>query len=85
VKAFNTIRYVRLRDEGRPLGDPARLAIPIAGDDSAAKDAVGALISEIGFDPVDSGLLADGRRQQPGMPVYNQPLTADEARATLAG
>jgi 8-hydroxy-5-deazaflavin:NADPH oxidoreductase len=58
VKAFNTIQYARLRDEGRPPGDPARLAIPIAGDDPAAKEVVGGLISEIGFDPVDAGSLS---------------------------
>lgn len=84
VKAFNTIHYARLRDEGRPAGEPGRLAIPVAGDEPAAKEVVGGLISEIGFDPVDAGALADGRRQQPGTPVYNQPLTADEARAALA-
>jgi len=66
VKAFNTIYYVRLRDEGRP-GRPAdeRLAVPIAGDDETAKRTVAALIAEIGFAPVDVGSLADGRRQQP--------------------
>jgi 8-hydroxy-5-deazaflavin:NADPH oxidoreductase len=84
VKAFNTIHYARLRDEGRPAGEPGRLAIPVAGDDAGAKEIVGGLISEIGFDPVDAGTLADGRRQQPGTPVYNQPFTADEARAALA-
>ena len=84
VKAFNTIHWQRLRDEGRPEGAAGRLAVPIAGDDAAAKEIVAGLIDRIGFDPVDAGSLADGRRQQPGTPVYNQPLSADGVREALA-
>ena len=86
VKAFNTIYYRRLADEGRPataVGE--RLAIFLAGDDGDAKKVVGGLIEEIGFAPVDTGSLAEGgRRQQPGSEIYNNPLTGDEARAALA-
>jgi len=57
---------------------------PWPGTTPGAKELVGGLISEIGFDPADAGTLADGRRQRPGTPVYNQALTADEARAALA-
>ena len=84
VKAFNTIHWQRLRDEGRPEGAAGRLAVPIAGDDAAAKEIVAGLIDRIGFDPIDAGSLADGRRQQPGTPVYNQPLSADGVREALA-
>jgi predicted dinucleotide-binding enzyme len=85
VKAFNTIYYRRLVSEGKPSGAEGRLAIPVAGDDAAAKAVVMALIDEIGFDAVDSGNLHDGgRRQQPGTPVYNQPYDASEAREALA-
>jgi len=85
VKAFNTIFYRRLASEGRPKGTKGRLAIPVAGDDAGAKAVVMNLIDEIGFDPIDSGSLADGgRRQQPGTPVYNQPLDASEVQAALA-
>jgi hypothetical protein len=43
------------------------------------------LIDEIGFDPVDNGdLIEGGRSQQPGSPIYNQPLTAAELRTQLA-
>lgn len=83
VKALNTIYFVRLRDEGRPAGDPARLAIPIAGDDGDAKATVAALISQIGFDAVDAGTLAASGRQQPGSAIYNAPLTAAELTARL--
>jgi 8-hydroxy-5-deazaflavin:NADPH oxidoreductase len=87
VKAFNTMNYVPLGNEGRP-GQPRaeRLAIFLAGDDPGAKDVVAGLIDELGFAPVDTGSLAEGgRRQQPGAPVYNNPLRAEEAEAALSG
>jgi predicted dinucleotide-binding enzyme len=85
VKAFNTIYYRRLASEGKPRGAEGRLAIPVAGDDAAAKAVVMELIDAIGFDAIDSGSLHEGgRRQQPGTPVYNQPFDASEAREALA-
>ncbi len=84
VKAFNTMYWERLRDQGRPAGGGERLAIPVAGDDAEAKRVVAGLIDGIGFDPVDTGGLADGgRRQQPGSPVYNAPLTGEQLRQRL--
>ena len=84
VKAFNTIYFERLAAANRPAGDPERLAIPIAGDDAAAKRVVAGLIDEMGFDAVDGGALADGRHQQPGTPVYNEPAGAERVRELLA-
>lgn len=86
VKAFNTIYYERLRDNGRP-GAPLeeRETIPVSGDDGEAKALVSGLIEEIGFVPVDAGTLAESRRQEPGSPVYNVPMAPAEARETLAG
>jgi predicted dinucleotide-binding enzyme len=84
VKAFNTIYYQRIAHEGRPPGSAERLAVPMAGDDTAAKQIVASLIDDMGFDPIDAGTLADGRRQQPGTPVYNQPLDAAGVREALA-
>jgi predicted dinucleotide-binding enzyme len=83
VKAFNTMFWQRLRDAGRPAGDPDRLAMPLAADDDEAKATVATLIDELGFDAVDNGRLADGRDQEPGTPVYNEPIGADEARRRL--
>jgi predicted dinucleotide-binding enzyme len=84
VKAFNTIYYKRL-SEGKPKGAPGRLAIPVASDDADAKAVVMALIDQIGFDPVDNGgLVSGGRRQEPGSPIYNEPIGADEMRRELA-
>jgi predicted dinucleotide-binding enzyme len=76
VKAFNTMHHQRLREAGRPRGAKDRLAIPLAGDDAAAKQTVSELIDDMGFDPVDAGTLRDGRRQQPGTRVFNQPFHA---------
>ena len=83
VKAFNTIYYVHLRDNGRPAGTPARRAIPIAGDDPDAKSAVASLLDDCGFDAFDVGPLAAGRRLQPGSPAYNVALTRAELGETL--
>jgi predicted dinucleotide-binding enzyme len=83
VKAFNTMNFARLRDGGRPHGAQERLAIPLAGDDASAKQAVSQLIDDMGFDPVDAGTLSDGRRQQPGTPVYGQLLDAEGVRRVL--
>lgn len=83
VKAFNTIQWAHLRDQGRPADSGERRALPIAGDDAEAKSTVGGLIDEIGFDAVDLGPLAEGRRQQPGTEVYNIALTAQELRRIL--
>lgn len=84
VKAVNTIWSERLAREGRPAGDPERLAIPVAGDDAEAKQIVIGLLDDMGFDGVDNGHLEEGgRRQQPGTAVYNEPLTASEVRERL--
>jgi predicted dinucleotide-binding enzyme len=85
VKAFNAIVWTKLRDDGRPVGDPGRLGIPISGDDEQAKRTVAELIDEIGFDAVDAGTLAEGgRRHQVGAAAYTQGLPTAELRARLA-
>lgn len=70
VKAFNGTYAEDLLERPRPQGDPDRLALPVAGDDEAAKRVVRALIDELGFDSVDAGGLDDSWRQQPDTPVY---------------
>ena len=85
VKAFNTMNFKPLGNEGRPDAPrEERLALFVAGDDAEAKARVAALIDELGFAAVDTGSLAEGgRRQQPGSPIYNDPMTAPEAEAAL--
>jgi 8-hydroxy-5-deazaflavin:NADPH oxidoreductase len=85
VKAFNTMYYETLGAEGRPATPPAeRLVLFVAGDDAEAKAVVSGLIEEIGFTPVDVGTLEDGRKQQPGSPIYNAPMNEAQAREELA-
>ncbi|MDX6231014.1 MAG: 8-hydroxy-5-deazaflavin:NADPH oxidoreductase, partial [Frankiales bacterium] len=43
VKAFNAINFAHLAEWARPAGDPGRIAIPIAGNNAAAKLTVAAL------------------------------------------
>ncbi len=86
VKAFNTIYFEHLREQGdvaRPVEE--RRVIFVAGDDAEARQVVADLVAELGFGPVDVGPLAAGRRLQPGSAVYNVELTAAQGRAALAG
>ena len=83
VKAFNTMHHETLRTGSREVGED-RLVLFVAGDDAEAKAVVSRLMGEIGFAPVDAGTLADGRKRQPGSPIYNAPMTEDEAREALA-
>jgi predicted dinucleotide-binding enzyme len=87
VKGFNTIWFEHLKTQGdasKSIED--RRAIFIAGDDAEAKKTAARLIEEIGFAAVDTGNLRDGGlSQEPGTSLYNQELTANDARALLDG
>ena len=86
VKAFNHIYFEELGSQGEPAGTPGRRALAIAGDDADARKTVAALIEDFGFDVVDVGPLAEGRRYQPGTPPYavGVHFDADEMRTRLA-
>ena len=84
VKAFNGIQAEHLLTLGRPSGTAGRIALPIAGDDAAAKAVVMDLVDALGFDPVDGGGLDDSWRQQPGSPVYGADFDADGVTGALA-
>ncbi|MEU2061560.1 NAD(P)-binding domain-containing protein [Streptomyces sp. NPDC013455] len=84
VKAFNGTYAQDLLDRHRPAGDPERMALPVAGDDEAAKRVVRDLIDELGFDTVDAGTIAESWRQQPGTPVYGLRAGVEEVRKALA-
>jgi len=77
VKAFNNIFYRALAELPRPAGAPDRSALPIAGDDDAAKAAVTTLLDQLGYDAVDIGGLADSWRSQNGRPVYTTPYAPE--------
>ena len=85
VKAINTMYYETLGTEGRPDAPPAeRLVLFVAGDDAEARAVVSGLIEKTGFARVDVGTLEDGRKQQPGFPIYNAPMNEAQAREELA-
>ena len=84
VKAFNCIYWVSLDTLSKPKGTPGRVALPIAGDDAAAKQTVLALVESLGFDGLDAGGLDDSWRQQPGTPVYCRDYDLAGVRQALA-
>ncbi|ANF98740.1 NADP oxidoreductase [Paenibacillus bovis] len=84
VKAWNTIFSRSLALKGTTAGAPDRIALPVAGDDPAAKKIVMQLVSVTGFEPVDAGDLAESWRMEPGSPVYCTDLDADALRSALA-
>ena len=84
VKVFNNILAPHLAQPGQPTGTPGGIALPVAGDDAAAKQKVMALVEELGYDAVDAGSLHESWRQQPGTPLYCTDLPAAELRQQLA-
>ena len=84
VKAFNNIYARHLLDLGRPKDAADRIALPVAGDDKAAKAIVLKLVDELGFDGVDAGGLDESWRQQPGTPVYIKDFDAEGVRRALS-
>jgi len=84
IKAFNNIYAEHLLKKGSPAGTPDRIALPVAGDDTAAKAVVLKLVDELGFDGVDAGGLDDSWKQQPGTPVYGADLDAEGVRRALS-
>jgi hypothetical protein len=84
VKAFNNIYAKHLMELGRPTGTPSRIALPVAGDNPAAKAVIMRLIDGLGFDAVDAGGLGESWRQEPGTPVHTMDFDAEGVRRTLA-
>lgn len=86
VKGFNNIYFPHLASLARPAGAPDRSALPISGDNAAAKQAVTEFLDSIGYDTVDIGPLAENRRTQRDTPVYVTPYgTFDDPTGTPAG
>jgi len=84
IKAFNNILAKSLLEKGVPSGTKERIALPVAGDSPEAKAAVLRLVDDLGFDPVDSGVLDDSWRQQTGTPAYCRDLEAGALQRALA-
>jgi predicted dinucleotide-binding enzyme len=81
VRAYNCIPAASLANQANR--QPARIAIPIGGDDAAAIAVTERLVRDSGFDPVMVGSLADTRRFDLGQPLAAGNLSAAELRARL--
>jgi hypothetical protein len=81
VRAFNCIPAASLANQANR--QPARLAIPIGGDDAAAIAIAERLVRDAGFDPVMVGNLAESRRFDLGQPLAAGNLSAVELRARM--
>ncbi len=84
IKAFNNIFAKSLLAKGVPKGTRGRIALSLYGDSSDAKSAVLRLVDDLGFDPIDGGILDDSWRQQTGTPAYCRDLEAAALRRALA-
>lgn len=84
VRAFSNIYFAHLHDLARPAGAPDRSALPIAGDDAAARERAARLLDTLGWDAVDAGPLAESWRFDLGTPAAGTPYMADPS-AGVAG
>jgi len=81
VRAFNAIGYRDLGHLGHRSG--ALVAIPLAGDDTAALAVAAQLVRDAGFEPVVVGSLSRAREFDVGTYPYTHVLTAAELRQSL--
>jgi predicted dinucleotide-binding enzyme len=77
VKAFSTVFFKHLPQLVRSAGAPDRSAVPIAGNNAAAKAAATVLIDSLGYDAYDVGPLTESRRFAPGTPAQLAHLDPD--------
>jgi predicted dinucleotide-binding enzyme len=83
IKTFSATNFYNLTEEIQSEL-PGRLALPVSGDDPAAKAIVSQLVTEAGFDPVDAGGLDESWRQQPGSPAYCTDLDVERMLIALS-
>jgi predicted dinucleotide-binding enzyme len=77
VKALHNLDYRRLFVSVRPSEAADRRALPIAGDDAAAKTEVARFMDTIGYDAVDIGPLSESWRIGPHTPIYVLPYIGE--------
>ena len=87
VRAFSMLDAADMSGDGHVKGDPKRRALALAGDDAAAKDLVGRLYDQFGYDSLDIGGLSESWRIEAGQPAFVvrqnlAQLKANVARAT---
>src|SRR5262245_54836485 len=74
VRTFSSITSGDQLTDARPIGSPERRAIPLAGDDAAAKSVAARFVSELGFDALDIGGLSQGRKFEVDSKVFSAKL-----------
>jgi 8-hydroxy-5-deazaflavin:NADPH oxidoreductase len=82
VRAFNCIPANSLANQANR--QPARIAIPLAGDDAEALRVAERLVDEAGFDGVVVGGLETARNFDLGQPLAQGGSSAAELRAAIA-
>jgi 8-hydroxy-5-deazaflavin:NADPH oxidoreductase len=83
IKAFNNLLAYTLEHEGKSEDTRERIAMAVAGNNQSQKQVVMDIVSDLGFDAVDSGSLSDSWRQQPGTPAYCTELTKNDLTEAL--
>ncbi len=81
VRAFNCIPAASLANQ--PNRSPARIAIPLAGDDADALEMAQRLVDEAGFDGVVVGSLETARHFDLGQPLAMGGASAAELRQAI--
>ncbi len=83
IKAFNNILSESLATKGTGEGARERLAIAVAGDDAESKRIAMEIVKTVGFEPLDTGSLAESWRHQPASPGYCCDYDAETMRKGL--
>jgi 8-hydroxy-5-deazaflavin:NADPH oxidoreductase len=83
VKTLNHLGYHQLDEEARPVGDPDRKALGVAGDDPTAVDQVSEFVDRIGFDPVPIDSLAASRVLEPDGLVFGRALPKPDFESAI--
>ncbi|WP_327096609.1 NAD(P)-binding domain-containing protein [Nocardia vinacea] len=77
VKAFNNITPHQLLSLARPTDAADRSALPIGGDNTAAKAEATRLLDLLGYDAIDIGPLSASWRTEPNTPAYIRPYLGE--------
>lgn len=77
VKAFSHIGYHQLLDDSRAPGASERKAIAIAGNHIEDNKLVASIVNDVGFDPVMIGKLSEGKKLEPGNPLFGASVDAE--------
>lgn len=78
VKGLNTLQPNDILAHNCTAGSLERIAVPICGNDVAAKCLIAGLVDEIGFDAIDIGDLPNGHWAEPENPLFGRSCTAAE-------